>query len=62
MSTDRHADELAQELRDEADVAARRGQTRDATRIRREMAQARRLERTIDALLDEDPDPEPTAG
>jgi len=58
VSSDRHADELAQALRDEDDVTAQRGQTRDASRIRHEMAETRRLEREIDALLDEDLPPE----
>lgn len=61
MSSDRHADELAQAIRDEDDVTARRGQSRDATRIRHELAEARRLERTIDELLDEDAGPQPPA-
>ena len=61
MSSDRHADELAQAIRDEDDVTARQGQTRDATRIRHELAEARRLERTIDDLLHEDAPPEPPA-
>jgi len=61
VSDDRRADELARAIRDEDDVA-QRGQTRDAARIRREMAETDRIEQAIDALLDDGSDQATTAG
>jgi phosphate uptake regulator len=52
VSGERREEELAREIRDEDD-AAQRGQTRDAARIRREMAETDRIEHAIDALLDD---------
>jgi hypothetical protein len=52
VSGDRRAADLAQAIRDEDDVALR-GQSRDAARIRREMAETDRIEHAIDALLDD---------